>query len=111
MRSRENGIMSTSAEHIVTLNASGERRFYRRVTPSVLIYVALGPNNLGTLLNVSENGLLVSTPRGLDLNSVYRVSLRLNGLPNAIKVHVHTKCTTESNKGSGIHQSHLSELG
>jgi hypothetical protein len=101
--------MSTSAEHIVALNASGERRFYRRVTPSVLIYVALGPNNLGTLLNVSENGLLVSTPRGLDLNSVYRVSLRLNGLPNAIKVHVHTVWTTESQKRSGIQLLDLSE--
>jgi hypothetical protein len=101
--------MSTSAEHIVALNASGERRFYRRITPSVLIYVAFGPNNLGMLVNVSENGLRVFTPRGLNLNSVYRVSLRLNGLPNAIKVHVRTVWTTESQKRSGIQLLDLSE--
>jgi hypothetical protein len=101
--------MSTSAEHIVALNASGERRFYRRITPSVLIYVAFGPNNLGMLVNVSENGLLVSTPRGLDLNSVYRVSLHLNDLPNVIKVHVRTVWTMESQERSGIQLLNLSE--
>jgi hypothetical protein len=98
-----------SVEHIVALKASGERRFYSRIIPSVLIYVPFGPNNLGKLVNLSENGLRVSTPRGLDLNSVYRVSLCLNGLPNAIKVHVRTVWTTESQKRAGIQLLDLSE--
>ena len=101
--------MSTSTDHLVTQNATFQRRFYPRINPSVLIYVAFGPNNLGMLLNVSENGLLVSTPQGLDLNSVYRVSLRLNGVPNAIKVHVRTVWTTESQKRSGIQLLDLTE--
>jgi hypothetical protein len=109
MQSSENRIMSTSAEHLVALNASGERRFYSRISPSVLTYVAFGPNNLGMLVNIGENGLRVSTRRGLDLNSVYRVSLCLNGLPNPIKVHVRTVWTTESQKRAGIQLLDLSE--
>ena len=101
--------MSTSTDHLVALHARVERRFYPRVTPSLLIYVAFGPNNLGMLVNVSENGLLVSTPQGLSLNSVYRVSLRLNGLPDAIKVNVRTVWTTESRTRSGIQLLDLSE--
>ena len=101
--------MSTSTDHLVALNATLQRRFYPRITPSVLIYVAFGPNNLGMLLNVSENGLLVSTPQGLALNSVHRVSLRLNGLPDAIKVHVRTVWTTASRTRSGIQLLDLSE--
>ena len=101
--------MSTSTDHLVALHARVERRFYPRVTPSLLIYVAFGPNNLGMLVNVSENGLLVSTPQGLRLNSVYRVSLRLNGLPDAIKVNVRTVWTTESRTRSGIQLLDLSE--
>jgi hypothetical protein len=98
-----------SAEHIVALKAFGERRFYPRIFPPVLIYVPFGPNNLGKVVNISENGLRVSTPRGLDLNSVYRVSLCLNGLPNAIRVHVRTVWTTESQKRAGIQLLDLSE--
>jgi hypothetical protein len=101
--------MSTSAEHLVAENAPVERRFYPRVTPSVLIYVPFGQNNLGMLLSVSENGLMVSTPNGLDCNSVYRVSIRLNGLPSAIKVHVRTVWSTESKKRAGLQLLDLSD--
>jgi hypothetical protein len=101
--------MSTSAEQLVAQNAPVERRFYPRVAPSVLIYVPFGQNNLGMLLNVSENGLMASTPNGLDCNSVYRVSMRLNGVPSAIKVHVRTVWSTESNKRAGLQLLDLSD--
>jgi hypothetical protein len=101
--------MSTSAEHLVAENAPVERRFYPRITPSVLIYVPFGQNNLGMLLNVSENGLMVSTPNGLDCNSAYRVSMRLNGLSSAIKVHVRTVWSTESKKRAGLQLLDLSD--
>jgi hypothetical protein len=101
--------MSTSAEHIVELNASGERRFYRRIIPSALIYIAFGENNVGMLLNVSENGLLISTPMGLNRNFVYRVSIRLNGLPRAIEVHVRIVWTTGSKERAGIQLLDLCE--
>ncbi len=98
--------MSTSTDNLVT---PGERRFYPRVSPSRPIYIAFGGNNLGMLLNLGENGLLVSTPSALDLNSVYRVSLRLNGLAKPIEVHVRTVWTTESTKRAGIQLLDLSE--
>src|ERR1700730_5344971 len=100
---------STSAEHLLAQNAPVERRFYARVTPSVLIYVPFGQNNLGMVVNVSENGFMVSTPNGLNCNSVYRVSIRLNGLPSAIKVHVRTVWSTEPKKRAGLQLLDLSD--
>src|ERR1700730_9520474 len=100
---------STSAEHLLAQNAPVERRFYARVTPSVLIYVPFGQNNLGMVVNVSENGFMVSTPTGLNSHSVYRVSSRLNGLPSAIKVHVGTVGSTESKKRAGLQLLDLSD--
>jgi hypothetical protein len=101
--------MSTSTDHVSVLNPAVERRFYQRVTPSSPIYVAFGPNNLGTLLNVSENGLLVATPSGLDVNSVFRVFLTLDGSPSAITVSVRTIWTDKSQNSSGIQLLDLSE--
>ena len=89
--------------------APAERRFYRRVAPSSLLYVAFGADNLGMLVNVSESGLMVSTPQRLALNSVFRVELHLNGLPTTIKIHVRTVWTVESEKRSGIQLLDLSE--
>ncbi len=91
------------------MNAPIERRFYPRVTPSAPIYVAFGSNNLGTLLNVSENGFSVGTPNPLDLNSVYRVFLSLDGLPHAITVSVRTVWTAQPQNSSGIQLLDLSE--
>jgi PilZ domain/Gram-negative bacterial TonB protein C-terminal len=101
--------MSTSTEYVAGLNTPPERRFYPRVTPLTPIYVGFGPNNLGTLLNVSENGLHVATPAPLDVNSAYRVCLSLNGAPSAITVSVRTIWTDKSNNSSGIQLLDLSE--
>jgi hypothetical protein len=101
--------MSTTTDPMAVLNPPVERRFYPRVTPSAPIYVAFGPNNLGTLLNVSENGLLVATPSGLDVNSAYRVFLTLDGSPSAITVSVRTIWTDTSQNSSGIQLLDLSE--
>jgi PilZ domain/Gram-negative bacterial TonB protein C-terminal len=101
--------MSTSTDHLVSQGAPVERRFYPRITPSVPIYVAFGPNNLGALLNVSENGFQVVTPTRLDLNSVYRVFLSLDGVPSTITVSVRTIWTADSQNSSGIQLLDLSE--
>lgn len=101
--------MSTSAEQIAALNAPVERRFYPRIAPSAPIYIGSGEKNQGVLLNVSENGLLVSTPIALKLNFVSRISVPLNGLPNAIQVHTRVIWTSESTKRAGIQMLDLSE--
>jgi hypothetical protein len=101
--------MSTSIDPFVTLNTPVERRFYSRITPSAPIYVAFGPNNLGTLLNVSENGFQVVTPTRLDLNSVYRVFLSLDGASSTITVSVRTIWTADSQNCSGIQLLDLTE--
>ena len=73
--------MSTSTDHLAGLNVPAERRFYPRVTPSVPIYVAFGSNNLGTLLNVSENGLQVVTPNRSTSILFIAYYLSLDGVP------------------------------
>jgi hypothetical protein len=100
---------SSSAVHGVADATAAERRFYRRTIPSKLLYVAFGANNLGMLVNVSESGLMVSTPERLALNSVFRVELHFNGLSNTIKVHVRTVWTADLQKRSGIQLLDLSE--
>src|ERR1700753_2977954 len=101
--------MSTSTEYMDGLNAPVERRFYPRVTPPTPIYVAFGSNNLGALQNVSENGLQVVTPIGLQLNSVFRVFLSLNGSPKTIAVTVRTIWSDSAEKRSGIQLLDLSD--
>jgi hypothetical protein len=101
--------MSTSAEQIAVLNAPAERRFYSRIAPSAPIYIGCGEKNQGVLLNVSENGLLVSTPIALKLNLVSRISVPLDGLSNAIQVHARVIWTSESTKRAGIQMLDLSE--
>jgi hypothetical protein len=108
--------MSTTTAHLGTLQAPVERRFYPRISPTAPIYITFGESsressgrhNVGLLVNIGENGLLVSTPMGLTRNFVYRVSLRLNGLPRAIHVPVRVVWTSES-KRAGIQLLDLSE--
>jgi PilZ domain/Gram-negative bacterial TonB protein C-terminal len=101
--------MSTATGRLGTLEPPVERRFYPRTTPSRPIYVAFGGGNLSMLLNLSENGVLVSTPAGLDRNSVFRLSLRLHGIPKPIEVHVRTLWTNESGERAGIQFLDLSD--
>jgi len=108
-RIREIETMSTSTDHLTALDSRGERRFYPRSNPSRPIYIPFGANNLCMLLNLSENGFLISTPVGLERNSVYRVSIRLNGVPNPIEVPVRTIWATESRERAGIQILDLSD--
>lgn len=101
--------MSTPTDRLVDHDSTGERRFYARVTPARPLYIPFGGNNLAMLLNLSENGLLVSTPATLDLNSVFKLSIRLNGLPKGIDVHVRTIWTSESKKRAGVQLLDLSD--
>jgi hypothetical protein len=109
--------MSTLTDSFAVMNAPLERRFYPRVAPLELVHIAVGPHKQAALLNLSENGLLVSAPHGLAINSVHRVSLSLsdipeqipNSIPNSINVHVLTIWTAASQKIAGLQFLDLSE--
>jgi hypothetical protein len=103
-------MMSASTDPTGTLSSAHERRFYPRVAPSRPVYVAFGSNNLGMVLNLGENGLLVSTPSELCLNSVYHLSLRLDGLPKPIDVNIRTVWTIPLTKRAGIQLLDLSDF-
>jgi hypothetical protein len=101
--------MSTSTDRLMTLDSAGERRFYPRVAPPQPVYIALGQTNRCQLLNLSENGFLLSTPYPLVCNSVFRVSIRLDGLPEPIEVHVRTLWTSPAKDRAGIQLLDLSD--
>ena len=93
--------MLTPAESPSVSEALIERRFYPRVAPAGLITISFGDSNPGMLLNLSENGMLVSTPVALVQNFVCRISLLLDGLANPIEVYARVVWTSEAHR-SGI---------
>jgi len=94
--------MSTSAQSIPASTTTVERRFYPRIAPQSPIFVAFDESKGGLLLNVSENGLLVSTPGELACNFVARISIPLNGLPKPVLVNVRVVWANEASKLAGI---------
>ncbi len=101
--------MSASIDHLATLNTPIERRFYPRVAPLTPETVSLGSDTQSSLLNLSENGFLLSTTGELDVNSVHRVSLDLNGIPKTITVYARAVWTDGSQQLAGIQLLDLSE--
>jgi hypothetical protein len=101
--------MSTLTEHLAAPNTPIERRFYSRVAPQTRTQIAFGSNFQNTVLNVSENGLLVSATSALQLNSVQRVSLTLNGISKSISVYVRTVWSENSQGLAGIQLLDLAE--
>jgi hypothetical protein len=101
--------MSTSAQEFSDATAAVERRFYPRVNPHAPIYLAMDQSEDTLLLNISENGLLVSAPVPPPLNFVARVAIPLTGLPKPVQVNVRVIWTSEINKQAGIQLLDLSE--
>ncbi len=103
--------MSTSAQQFPPLPSNFERRFYPRIVPQAPIFLAFRENGSedSLLLNVSENGLLVSTPEELACNFVARLCLRLHGLPKPLQVTARVVWASEANKLAGIQLLDLNE--
>ncbi len=101
--------MSTSAQSIPASTATVERRFYPRIAPQSPIFVAFDESKQGLLLNVSENGLLVSIPDELACNFVARISIPLNGLPKPVLVNIRVVWASEASKLAGIQLLDLTE--
>jgi hypothetical protein len=103
--------MSTSAQQVPPLTSSIERRFYPRIVPQAPIFVAFRESSSeeSLLLNVSENGLLLSTPTDLACNFVARLCLRLHGLPRPVQVTARVVWASEANKLAGVQLLDLHE--
>src|SRR5277367_1688204 len=100
--------MSTSTQELPDSPEVVERRFYSRVAPHAPVYLAIDGNS-SLLLNVSENGLLVSAPVALQCNFVARIDVPLSGLPKPVQVNVRVVWTNEASKQAGIQLLDLSE--
>ncbi len=101
--------MSTSLQQVPISALPVERRFYPRIVPRAPIFVAIRESEESLLLNVSENGLLVSTPVELACNSVARLSISLSGLPKPVQVTARVLWSSESRKLAGIQLLNLCE--
>ena len=103
--------MSTPAQQAPLLATALERRFYPRIVPQAPIFFAFreSESEASLLLNVSENGLLVSTPTGLPCNFVARLSVPLSGLPKPVQVIGRVAWSSEARKLAGIQLLDLSE--
>jgi hypothetical protein len=105
--------MSALTDHLAATNTPIERRFYARVAPQTSATISFATDtpshSPSRLLNLSENGLLLSMAGALDVNSVHRVSLDLEGVPKTINVYVRTVWTENSQEVAGIQLLDLSE--
>ncbi len=101
--------MSSTAQQISPAAAANERRFYSRFVPNAPICIAIDGKTEGLVLNVSENGLLVSTLTELPCNFVTQVSIPLNGLPKPVQVNVRVVWSSEARMLAGIQLINLSE--
>jgi Gram-negative bacterial TonB protein C-terminal/PilZ domain len=101
--------MSASAQQLEVLSTTIERRFYPRIAPHAPIFLALGESKECLLINVGENGLLVSTPGEIRRNFVARISIALNGLPRPVWVNARVVWTSEGKKLAGIQLLDLSD--
>ena len=102
----------TDPDHFSHLNfhdSSIERRFYPRITPKPLVHLLFGLKVMGTLIDISENGLLVRTPHELSINSVHRIIVPLTGIPRAIRVNARTIWADASQNRFGIQLLDLSD--
>jgi hypothetical protein len=103
--------MSTPVQQAPLFTTTLERRFYPRIIPQTPSFLAFRENEseASLLLNVSENGLLVSTPGGLPCNFVARLSVPLHGLPKPVQVIGRVAWSSEARKLAGIQLLDLSE--
>ena len=102
----------TEPDRFAQLNfhdSSIERRFYPRIAPGTLVHLLLGSKLMGTLIDISENGLLVSTTHELSNNSVHRIIVPLTGVRRAIRVNARTIWADASQNRFGIQFLDLSD--
>lgn len=101
--------MSTPAQEVPAQASAVERRFYPRISPQEPIFLKFDECEEAILLNVGENGLLISTPNELACNFVTHLVIPLNGLPSAVCVTARVVWSNETRKLAGIQLLDLSE--
>lgn len=101
--------MSTTVQQLSPSVEASERRFYPRFVPKAPICIAMDGKTEGLLLNISENGLLVSTLTELPCNFVTQISVPLTGLPRPLQVNVRVIWSSEARMLAGIQLINLSE--
>ncbi|HJY90616.1 MAG TPA: PilZ domain-containing protein, partial [Candidatus Acidoferrum sp.] len=93
---------TAQAQPLSALPTAIERRFYPRIVPLAPICISINDANQCLVINVSENGLLLSTRTGLPRNSVARIALPLDGLPKPVVVNIRVLWTSEIRRLAGI---------
>jgi hypothetical protein len=93
---------TAQAKPLSALPTTIERRFYPRMVPLAPMYISINDANQGLVINVSENGLLLSLGTGLPCNSVARIALPFDGLPKPVVVNIRVLWSSEIRRLAGI---------
>lgn len=93
---------TAQAQPLSALPTTIERRFYPRIVPLAPICISINLANQCLVINVSENGLLLSTRTELRCNSVARIALPLDGLRKPVVVNIRVLWTSEIRRLAGI---------
>lgn len=99
--------MSTAAQPSLPSPAIMERRLYPRFVPRNPVYLTLDGINQSLLLNISENGLLVSTPVPLQLKFATLTPIPLDNPLQPLLVNVRVVWASESRMLAGIRLTDL----
>lgn len=101
--------MSTAAQPSIPATTMMERRLYPRIVPRNPVYLTLDGINQSLLLNMSENGLLVSTPVPLPHRFAALTAIPLDKPLQPLLVNVRVVWTSESRMLAGIRLADLTE--
>ena len=101
---------TAQAKPLSALPTTIERRFYPRIVPLAPMYILINDANQCLVINVSENGLLLSTRTGLPCNSVARIALPLDGLSKPVVLNIRVLWTSEIRRLAGIQILDVSDL-
>lgn len=101
--------MSTAAQPSLPATTMMERRLYPRIVPRNPVYLTLDGINQSLLLNISENGLLVSTPVPLPGKFAALTAIPLDKPLQPLLVNIRVVWTSESRMLAGIRLVDLTE--
>src|SRR5579864_159305 len=98
-----------SSANSVSTSAQSRRRFYARRKMEGLIYVDLGPENGGILIDVGEGGLGFQSVVPVSLDQAVLLKFKVPGVAEPVEGFAEIAWLNESGKGGGLRFVELSE--
>ena len=102
-------VMQKANDQTIGLPNPAERRVRPRYRPSSIVYVKVGTENGGVVLNISESGLQLAAGEVLKRNTALSLSLQLSYHSDPIEAAGHLIWLSESKRTAGFEFVSLTE--